>query len=140
MEPAQIQLIRDSFPKVAAIARPAASLFYARLFLIDPSVRALFTHTDMEQQGDKLMAALGFVVASLDRLDELVPMAEAMARRHVGYGVQPAHYASVGSALLWTLEQGLGEAYTPALRAAWTQAYNTLAGVMIAASAERDAA
>lgn len=140
MQPAQIQLIRDSFPRVAAIARPAAKLFYARLFLIDPSTRSLFIHTDMEEQGDKLMAALGFVVASLDKLDELLPVARAMARRHTGYGVLPAHYASVGSALLWTLEQGLGEAYSPALRAAWTEAYNTLAGVMIAAAGSRDAA
>lgn len=125
-----IALIRAAFPKVAAIAEPAAGLFYQRLFEIDPGARALFGRTDMVEQGRKLMSAIGFIVASLDRLDELVPAAQAMAVRHVGYGVTRAQYDSVGAALIWTLGQGLGEAFTPELEQAWTRAYATLAGVM----------
>jgi nitric oxide dioxygenase len=79
------------------------------------------------------MQTLTVVVKSLDRLDQLVPAVQALGRRHAGYGVREAHYATVGAALLWTLEQGLGEAFTPAVREAWTTAYGTLASVMIEA-------
>jgi len=127
-----IALIRAAFPKVAAIAEPAAGLFYQRLFEIDPGARALFGRTDMTEQGRKLMSAIGFIVASLDRLDELVPAAKAMALRHVGYGVARAQYDSVGQALIWTLAQGLGEDFTPELEQAWTRAYAVLSGVMTA--------
>jgi nitric oxide dioxygenase len=125
-----IALIRAAFPKVAAIAEPAAGLFYQRLFEIDPSARALFGRTDMTEQGRKLMSAIGFIVASLNRLNELVPAAKAMPLRHVGYGVTRAHYDSVGEALIWTLGQGLGEDLTPELAEAWGRAYALLSGVM----------
>lgn len=134
MDAAQIQLIRDSFGRVAPIAETAAALFYRRLFETDPSAAPLFARTDLAEQGRKLMAALGFIVASLDRLEELVPAAEALARRHLAYGVVPAQYGSVGAALLWTLGQGLGDGFTPEVEAAWTEAYATLSGVMVAAA------
>jgi nitric oxide dioxygenase len=92
-------------------------------------VRPLFKG-DLASQGKKLMQALGFIVNSLTRLDELVPVAQDMARRHVGYGVKAEHYDTVGAALLWTLEQGLGRAFTDEAKAAWGSAYGTLAGVM----------
>lgn len=96
---------------------------------LDPAVRPMFKG-GMQEQGRKLMKMLGTVVNSLTRLDELVPVAQDMAKRHVGYGVQPAHYDTVGAALLWTLEQGLGSAFTDDTRDAWAAAYGTLAGVM----------
>jgi hemoglobin-like flavoprotein len=80
------------------------------------------------------MQTLTVVVKSLDRLDQLVPAIEALGRRHAGYGVRPEHYETVGAALLWTLGQGLGEAFTSDVERAWTQAYSTLASVMIAAA------
>ncbi len=140
MQPDTIALVRDSFAQVRPIATQAAGLFYQRLFEIDPTTRPLFRSTDMAAQGAKLMATLGFVTAALDKLDQLIPAAEALARRHVGYGVTSAQYDTVGQALLWTLEQGLGEAFTPAVKAAWVEAYTTLAGVMIAASEQAQAA
>ncbi|MFZ4407929.1 MAG: globin family protein [Paracraurococcus sp.] len=134
MTPTQVTLVQDSFAKVVPIKEAAAGLFYNRLFEIDPGTRPLFAHSDMAAQGQKLMATLGFVVAGLTRLETVVPAAEALARRHVGYGVTEAHYASVGAALLWTLGQGLGEAFTPEVEAAWTAAYTLLSGAMIAAA------
>jgi len=129
MTPQQISLIQASWASVVPIQDTAAGLFYQRLFTLDPAVRPMFKG-DMQEQGRKLMKMLGTVVNSLTRLDELVPVAQDMAKRHVGYGVQPAHYDTVGAALLWTLEQGLGSAFTDDTRDAWATAYGILAGVM----------
>ena len=67
-------------------------------------------------------------------IDQIVPAVRALGARHVGYGVRAEHYAVVGTALLWTLEQGLGAAFTPAVRDAWAAAYRALAGVMVDAA------
>ena len=130
----QRTLVRETWAAVVPIAPAAAALFYSRLFELDPSLRRLFRQTDVAEQGKKLMQTLAVAVAGLDRLDTLVPAVEALGRRHVGYGVRDEHYATVGAALLWTLEQGLGEAFTPDVREAWTAAYLLLAGVMTVAA------
>ena len=133
MTPQQVNQIQASFRKLAPIADRAAALFYARLFEMAPETRAMF-RGDMDTQGRKLMAAIATVVNSLGDLDAIVPVARDLAKRHVAYGVEPEHYALVGSALLWTLEQGLGDEFTPALRAAWGAAYCALSEVMIASA------
>jgi len=129
MTPRQIAHVRESFASVRPIAAQASALFYGRLFELDPSLRALF-RGDMDQQGRLLMQMIGVAVAGLDRLDALVPALHDLGRRHVGYGVQDAHYDTVGIALLWTLEQGLGVAFTPDVRDAWAAAYGLLAVTM----------
>jgi hemoglobin-like flavoprotein len=131
---AQLALVQDSFAKVLPIKEVAADLFYGRLFEIDPQVKPLFTRSDMGTQGQKLMATLATVVAGLSRPETVLPAAQALARRHVGYGVTEAHYATVGAALLWTLGKGLGEGFTPEVEAAWVAAYALLSGAMIAAA------
>jgi len=129
MTPQQVSLIQSSWTAVVPIQDTAAGLFYQRLFTLDPSIKPMFKG-DMQSQGKKLMQALGFIVNSLTRLDEVVPVAQDMARRHVGYGVQPQHYDTVGAALLWTLEQGLGDAFTDEVKTAWATAYGILSQVM----------
>ncbi|WP_376098907.1 globin family protein [Roseomonas sp. CCTCC AB2023176] len=136
MTPEQIELVKRSFAKVVPIKETAAALFYGRLFEVDPALRALFRDTDMVEQGRKLMATLGFVVMNLGHPGSVVPAAQGLARRHVGYGVREEHYATVGAALIWTLRQGLGEAFTPAVEDAWTAAYAMLSGAMIEAARE----
>src|SRR5580698_10040666 len=116
MTPEQIKAIQESFAKVVPISEQAAALFYGRLFEIEPSVKPLF-RGDMKEQGRKLMATLAVVVNSLHNLEGILPAASALAKRHVAYGVKPNHYAPVGAALLWTLEQGLGVQWTPDLAA-----------------------
>lgn len=133
MTPQQVAEVQASFAKVAPIADQAAALFYGRLFETAPETRALFA-ADMHIQGQKLMAALATVVNSLDRIEVVIPVAQDLARRHIAYGVQPGHYELVGAALLWTLEQGLGDKFTPGVRTAWTAAYAALSEVMIAAA------
>src|SRR5437660_10165779 len=130
MTPDQVTLVQQSFSKVAPIADQAAVMFYDRLFEVAPAVKAMFP-ADMTEQRKKLMATLAVVVNGLSNLQSVLPAASALAKRHVAYGVKPAHYPVVGSALLWTLEKGLGEAWTPDVAAAWTAAYGTLSGYMI---------
>jgi hemoglobin-like flavoprotein len=132
--PTQVELIRASWTKVEPIADTAATLFYGRLFEVDPRARGLFRRTDMAAQGKVLMQTLTVVVKSLDKLDTIVPAVQALGRRHAGYGVQPRDYDTVGAALLWTLEQGLGDAFDGGTRDAWADAYGILASVMIDAA------
>jgi hemoglobin-like flavoprotein len=134
MTPESRRLVRESWMRVEPIREVAAALFYGRLFELDPELRHLF-RGDMAEQGRKLMQTLAVVARGLDRLDELAPAVEALGRRHGAHGVDEAHYDTVEQALLWTLERGLGDAFTPAVRGAWGDAYGTLAEGMKRAAA-----
>jgi hemoglobin-like flavoprotein len=137
----QIALVQATWQQVTPIADTAARLFYGRLFELEPDLRSLFGRTDMEEQRRKLMQMLAVAVAALDRLETLRPALEALGRRHIDYGVGDRHYNLVGAALLWTLEQGLGDEYTGSVRDAWTAVYTTLSTIMQdAAAAGREAA
>jgi hemoglobin-like flavoprotein len=129
MTPRQIQLVQESFEKVRPIAATAAEMFYGKLFLTDPSLRPLFKG-DMKDQGRMLMAMIAAAVRGLSNPQALVPTLLDLGRKHVAYGVEDRHYITVGSSLLWTLEQGLGEAFDDELRDAWLAAYELLSGVM----------
>jgi hemoglobin-like flavoprotein len=129
MTPQQIELVQTSFKKVVPIAGTAADLFYGRLFEIAPEVRPMFPE-DLKDQKIKLMSMLGTAVTNLHKLETILPAVKALGERHKGYGVTAAHYAPVGAALLWTLEKGLGSDFTPDVKAAWTETYTALAGVM----------
>lgn len=124
------QLIRNSWAQIVPMADQAAQMFYERLFEIDPSTRPLFRTTDMAAQRKKLLQLLGVAVSSLDNLGALSKTVEDLGRRHARYGVRESHYDSVGKALMWTLEQGLGKAWTPELKVAWADVYELLSGIM----------
>jgi nitric oxide dioxygenase len=130
MTPEQVKLVQDSFSKVVPISEQAAIIFYDRLFEVAPAVRAMFPD-DMSEQRKKLIAVLAMVVNGLGNLPSVLPAASALAKRHVSYGTKAEHYPVVGGALLWTLEKGLGDAWTSDVAAAWTTAYGTLSGYMI---------
>jgi hemoglobin-like flavoprotein len=133
MTPTQIALVQQSFRKVSPHGETVAALFYHNLFALDPLLRPLFK-SDLKMQGRKLMGMLAMVVAGLDRIEALLPAVKALGARHAGYGVEPQHYDIVAAALLQTLEQGLGAAFAPPVRAAWTEAYAILADAMAAAT------
>ena len=126
----EIALVQSTFKLVAPIADTAAELFYGRLFEIDPALKPMF-RGDMKEQGRKLMQMLSVAVNGLNHLDTIVPAVHDLGKRHVGYGVKNEHYATVGSALLWTLEKGLGDAFTPEVKDAWATVYGVLAGAAI---------
>jgi hemoglobin-like flavoprotein len=135
MNAQQIELVNRSYELVDPIAETAAALFYGRLFELDPSLRPLF-RGDLKAQGKKLMAAIKMVVMGLEKPETILPAARSLGQRHTGYGVQNSHYATVGAALLWTLEQGLADAFTADVKEAWTAAYTLLATVMQEAAEE----
>lgn len=126
----QIAIVQKTWTQVEPIAETAASLFYAKLFELDPALKELFSETDMASQGEKLMKMIGIAVRGLNDLDELKPAVAKLGIRHVDYGVAPEHYDTVGSALLDTLEKGLGEAFTTEARDAWATIYTALAVIM----------
>lgn len=134
MQETEIVMLEESFAEVAAMREQAAELFYERLFAHDPSLRALFMQTDMKEQGRKLMAALSLVIVSLRKLDTVVPALEALAVKHVSYGVRETHYETVGKALIETLSLFFAQRFTAEHRRVWTAAYETVAGVMMAAA------
>ena len=129
MTPEELSLVQRSWRQVLPVAHTVAEMFYARLFTLDPSVQPLFKN-DMREQRRKLMAIIGATVSELARLDRIVPAVQDLGRRHAGYGVRDEHYATVGTALLWALEQGLGDAFTSEVKSAWTSAYGILAKTM----------
>ncbi len=135
MTPQHINLVQESFSLVEPIAEQAAGLFYDRLFTLDPSLRPMF-RGDISEQGKKLMTTLAVAVNGLKRPEKIVPTVLHLGRKHAGYGVRPEHYAVVGEALLWTLDKGLGDAFTLETEEAWTSAYTLLATVMQEAAAE----
>lgn len=131
MTPEQIALVQSSFAKVEPIAQTAADLFYSRLFEVEPGYRTLFPD-DISEQKQKLMTMLAVAVNGLDRIEAIAPAVRKLGERHAGYGVTPDQYPAVGSALLWTLAQGLGEDFTPEVETAWIAAYSLLADTMVA--------
>ena len=139
MTPEQKKLVQSSFAKVVPIAEQAAELFYGRLFELDPALKPMFKG-DMSEQGRKLMSTLGVAVGSLGNLDALMPVLQNLGRGHVAYGVQDSHYDTVAAALLWTLEQGLGDGFTPDVKDAWAEVYTIVATVMKEAAADVKAA
>lgn len=124
-----ISLVKESFDLIEPIAPQAAALFYANLFDADPSLQRLFKG-DMVVQGLKLMQMISLAVSKLGEPEVLMPALQNLGRRHAGYGVQDHHYDTVGAALLKTLRQGLGVAFTPEVEEAWTEVYGVLAGTM----------
>lgn len=134
MDEQTITLLQASFAEVMAIRSEAAQLFYERLFALDPALKPMFSDADMRSQEMKLMAALALVVGKLRQLGEVIPVLETLAVKHVAYGVEEHHYATVGQALIQTLSLAFGERFTPELRGAWLTAYDAISGVMIAAA------
>jgi hemoglobin-like flavoprotein len=135
MTPAQISLVQQSFTRLLPTAETAAALFYERLFTLDAALRPLF-QGDMHAQGQKLMSMLRFIVSGLGRPEIILPAVQSLGIRHTSYQVEPAHYRTVGSALLWMLEHELHADFTAEVRAAWAEAYTLLAETMIAAAAK----
>lgn len=134
MSPEEKRLVQSTWKQVIPIADQAADMFYNRLFKIDPSTRPLFAKSDLAEQRKKLIQVLSAAVNGLEHLETLLPVVEDLGRRHAGYGVLERHYASVGEALLSTLEDGLGDAWSPAAAAAWTKTYEVLSSVMMSAA------
>lgn len=131
---AKLQL-RKSFERVEAQGHVAALVFYQHLFALDPQLRPLFK-SDIETQAQKLIEMISAALGLLERPNELRVTLEQLGARHVAYGVEPTHYATVGAALLAMLGTVLGDDFTPEVRAAWVELYGVLSGTMLAGAAK----
>lgn len=131
MTESQMTLVKTTWKSLSGV-NPAllGDVFYSKLFLDNPSLRSMFPKS-LDAQYVKLMDMLSILVARLERMDELKNDIAALAKRHVGYGVKPWHYKLVGSALLWTLEQGLGSDWNDNVKDAWTSFYTVISDTMI---------
>ena len=133
----EINLVKDSWKTVANIdMETVGELFYNRLFEIAPEVKPMFSRSPMSEQSKKLLSALAYIIAKLDKLDDIIDEVQKLARKHTQYGVKESHYEAVGAALLWTLEKGLGDSWNEELKNAWIKTYTILSGAMIAAQNE----
>jgi hemoglobin-like flavoprotein len=130
MTPQQIKLVQTSFAELAPNSATAADLFYDRLFELAPDVRPMFAQ-DLSAQKKKLIDTLAYAVDSLTEPAKLGPEIIALGERHAAYGTKVEHFTPVGAALLWALEQVLGEAFTPAVADAWENVYDELSRTMI---------
>jgi hemoglobin-like flavoprotein len=133
------RLVQESWARFEPVAEQSAGFFYDKLFELDPSAQRLFARTDMEAQGRKVMQMFAEIVRTLDQPEELIAEVADLGRRHVHYGVQDSQYDSVGTALLWTLERGLGPAFTPEVRNAWAEAYLLLSSIFRRGAAQEQA-
>jgi hemoglobin-like flavoprotein len=130
MTPERRQLVTESWKSLAPNGPQVGAIFYRRLFEIDPSLRPLFKDAILDEQIRKLITMLDLIVHWLDIPERLVPVLKQLGARHHGYGVQDDHYGKVGTALMGTLEEGLGDRFTPDLRSAWTEAYLLISSLM----------
>lgn len=135
MRPEQIALVQRSWRSVALVGDTAAEMFYGKLFSLDPGLRPLFRN-DLRDQGRNLTAMISVAVHSLARPEKILGAVRQLGARHVAYGVREEQYAQVRVALLWMLEQVLGEAWTPEVRDAWSATYDFLAGAMLEGACE----
>jgi hemoglobin-like flavoprotein len=130
-----IELVKNSWALVAAMdMETVGGLFYNRLFDIAPDVKPMFSKSTIGEQSKKLLTMLSYVIAKLDKLEDIIDEVAKLAQRHQGYGVQAEHYTAVGTALLSTLEQGLAAQWNEELKAAWTEVYIVLSEAMINSS------
>jgi hemoglobin-like flavoprotein len=136
MEQKTVDLVQSSFKKVLPIADTAVEIFYEKLFIIDPSLKAMFPKNEelMSLQRNKLRDMLAGAVNGLSNLDALVPILQGLGRKHVDYKVEKTHYDMVGLALLQALEAGLGDDFTPEVKGAWAEVYGVMASVMTEAA------
>jgi nitric oxide dioxygenase len=134
----QITLVQSSFQRVLPIVDTAGLLFYERIFSLAPGTRSLFDD-DITPQAKRTMAAVKTAVDGLDRLDEVAPFLVRLGARHVRYGVRPEHFDVVGAALMWTLEQGLGDEFTGPVRDAWAAAWAVIRDAMLTGMRQAEA-
>ncbi|UWE09099.1 globin family protein [Actinacidiphila bryophytorum] len=129
---ADLSLIRSSFTAVQPHGTQVTEYFYEHLFANNPQVRPLFA-THLDEQRDRLWAALGALVSNLENTEALTSMLQNLGRRHAGYGALAEHYPAVGASLIATLQHYAGDEWTPAVEESWTAVYGVISSTMVAA-------
>ena len=138
MDDRQIELVRQSYERVATRGEELAELFYAELFTIAPAVRTLFDG-DLRRQYMKFLMMFALVMRSLHAADDLRRILGDLGLKHASYGVKSRHYTPFGNAFLRMLKNALGAEYTAEMDEAWTQALRMLTRAMKEAAYEKGA-
>ncbi len=126
-----VELLESSFDKVKPRGMEFVSSFYDNLLTAHPEAKPLFAHTSMKDQQKKLLDSLVLVIENVRTPDALVNPLRGLGARHVNYGALPEHYPMVGGALLRTFETYLGPDWTPDVKDAWVEAYQTITQIML---------
>ncbi|HTQ06331.1 MAG TPA: globin domain-containing protein [Polyangiaceae bacterium] len=125
-----VELLRSSFALVVEREPEVTRRFYDVLFAKYPEARPLFGKRSRTDQERMLRDMLVAIVDHLEDAGWLKSQLAALGQKHVGYGVRPEMYGWVGASLLETLAAVAGDAWTPELAAAWTDAYGAVASLM----------
>jgi hemoglobin-like flavoprotein len=134
----QILLVQTSFARLIDDIDNVARIFFERLFEIDPTLRPMFS-SEMQVQGRKMFRTLLVIVNALNDPKTIVDMMRGLSKRHIGYGVKEAHYATVGAALVQTIHEALGDVASHEIDAAWLAAYTLVADIAKAAAYPQEA-
>lgn len=130
-----LDALETSFDLIAPRGDELMDEFYTRLFAAAPAVRPLFPD-DMQRQKTMLLGALVLLRKSLRDLDAIVPKLRDLGARHVRYGARPEHYPVVGAALIGAMAEIAGDAWKAEYEAAWSAAFDIVAGAMLAGAEE----
>ncbi|MFN3317033.1 MAG: globin domain-containing protein [Raineya sp.] len=127
----QKNLVKQSFPKILAGTLSSSTILYEKLFELVPDAKDLFKNTSLDRQSQMLIAAIGKIVKSIDNWDTVKPDLEAIAARHVNYGLSPEHFVFFGQALMYMFKSSLQDNWTKELEDAWKAVYQNVSEVMI---------
>jgi hemoglobin-like flavoprotein len=129
----QIRLVKNSWKILRQIDTSLfADVFYSKLFLENTGLRKMFP-ANMRQQRQLLMDMLHFIISNLDHPEASNEEIRALGLRHEGYGIKREHYQLVGDALLWTIEQAIGNEWNDELNDGWLACYDMISKTMMSA-------
>ena len=131
--PEQRRLIRESFVRIEPAIDLVAQLFLRRLRELAPDLCFLFPGDAQDHR--RLVTALRLSVASLDRLDDVLPAVRLLGVTQRSAGVDAGHYGAAGEALMWTLQKSLKGNFSAEAYDAWVAFYTLLAETMYVSGA-----
>lgn len=127
-------LVQQSFALLEPALEPLMDLFFARLFQMEPSLRNLFPN-DLSHHKRIFCRTLALIICEMEELAQLDTRVEELGKLYIALGLDAGAYDTLGAALVWTVEIGLGEAFTLEMRTAWSLFYGEMAkGIRVAAS------
>lgn len=134
----QKRLIQKSYAEIDRQNSNFAAIFYDCLFAMAPLIRPMFKSERpvFEYHFNELIST---AATKVFQFEEIKPRLVVLGQKHRGYGVTPAQFDVVRSALMLSIQDCLRDACNPAIEQAWSCYYDEIAKVMIAAMEEAPA-